>query len=325
MSDIAFLFPGQGSQFAGMVQELAAYPEALEIFRRASRDLGFDLFELCLGGPEEKLSQDLYAQLAVHATNCAYAALLRKMNFIPRLASGFSLGIFSALVAAGSLSFKQGLEGVRIAAEKMSVEGKRHRGAMAAVIGLSENEVQAICQELPQAFVASINNARQVVISGKDEAVEKAMILCQQRGALITKRLPISWAIHTPLMKRTSQSFAEVIRDWKVSPPHFPVLSYLRAENLRTPEEIKEELSSQFSHQNCWHRVLLRMIAEGIDTFVEVGPGNVLTQMVRWVSRQAQTFTAEEIFRNGNRMNLEKSRFPLPWREGTKGRGRKAN
>jgi len=278
-----------------MVQELTTYPEALEIFRRASRDLGFDLFQLCLRGPEEKLSQDSYAQLAVHVTNCAYAALLQKINFIPRLASGFSLGIFSALVAAGSLSFEQGLEGVRIAAEKMGEEGKRHRGAMAAIIGLSENEVQAICQELPQAFVASINNARQVVISGKEEAVEKAMVLCQKRGAIITKRLPIRWAIHTPLMKETSQSFAKVIQDWKVQPPHFPVLSYLRGEFLRTPEEIREELSSQFSHQNCWHRVLMRMIREEIDLFVEVGPGNVLTQMVRWVSRQAVVFTAQEI------------------------------
>jgi len=300
MPDTAFLFPGQGSQFVGMVKELAAYPEALEIFRRASRDLTFDLFELCIRGPEEKLSQDLYAQLAVHVTNCAYATVLQEMNLIPKLASGFSLGIFSALVASGSLSFEQGLEGVRIAAEKMSEEGRRHRGAMAAVIGLSENEVQALCQQVPDAFVASINNDRQAVISGKAEAIEKAMILCQQRGALITKRLPVNWAIHTPLMKRASHSFAKVIQDWKVCPPHFPILSYLRAEVLKTPEEIKEELSSQFSHQNCWHRVLLRMIREGVGSFVEVGPGNVLTQMVRWVSRQAMVFTAQEILKNRN-------------------------
>jgi len=120
MPDIAFLFPGQGSQSVGMVRGLAAHSEALEIFHRASKILGFDLFDLCLRGPEEKLSQDLYAQLAVHVTNCAYAALFSKTNITPRLGSGFSLGIFSALVAANSLSFEQGLEGVHIAAEKMS-------------------------------------------------------------------------------------------------------------------------------------------------------------------------------------------------------------
>ncbi len=299
MPDNAFLFPGQGSQSVGMVRGLAGHPEALEIFHRASQILGFDLFDLCLRGPEEKLSQDLYAQLAVHVTNCAYAALLSKMNITPRLGSGFSLGIFSALVAANSLSFEQGLEGVYIAAEKMSAEGKRYHGAMAAVIGLSESEVQSICQRVPLAFVASTNNARQVVISGEEGAIEKALALCRLGGALLAKRLAIGWAIHTPLMQRASQSFAEAIGDWEVRPPRFPVLSYLRAEFLKTPPEIKEELSAQFSHPNCWHRVLLRMIEVGIGTFIEVGPGNVLAQMVRWVSRQALTYTAEEVLKGG--------------------------
>jgi [acyl-carrier-protein] S-malonyltransferase len=300
MTDIAFLFPGQGSQSVGMVRGLAAHPEALDMFHRASKILGFDLFDLCLRGPEEKLSQDLYAQLAVHVTNCAYAALLSKLNINPRLGSGFSLGIFSALVAANSLSFEQGLEGVHMAAERMSVEGKRHRGAMAAVIGLSESDVQNICQRVPLAFVASTNTARQVVISGEEQAIEKAIALCRQGGALLAKRLAIGWAIHTPLMGGASQSFAEAIGGWKIRPPDFPVFSYLRAEFLKTPVEIKEELSAQFSHPNCWHRVLLRMIEVGISTFIEVGPGNVLSQMVRWVNRQALTYPAEEVLKGGN-------------------------
>jgi [acyl-carrier-protein] S-malonyltransferase len=295
MPDLAFLFPGQGSQSIGMVRELAPHPEALAIFHQASRILGLDLFDLCLRGPEEKLSQDLYAQLAVHVTNCAYAAIFKEMKVTPRLGSGFSLGIFSALVAAGSLSFAQGLEGVRIAAEKMSTEGRHHRGAMAAVIGLSEREVQAICQEVPSAFVASINTTGQVVISGEEEGVQKAIDLCHQRGALLAKRLATKWAIHTPLMERASRAFAAIIRDWEIHPPLFPVLGYLKAEFLRSPSEIKEELSAQFSQPNSWHKVLLRMITEGIGTFIEVGPGNVLAQMVRWVSRQALTLTAEEI------------------------------
>jgi len=299
MPDLAFLFPGQGSQSVGMVRELAPRPEAMAIFQQASRILDFDLFDLCLRGPEEKLCQDLYAQLAVHVTNCAYAALLDKMKVIPRLSSGFSLGIFSALVAAGPLTFAQGLEGVKVAAEKMSAEGRLHRGAMAAVIGLSEREVQAICQEVPSAFVASVNTARQVVISGEEAGVEKAIDLCRQRGALMAKRLAIQWAIHTPLMEQASRAFSEVIKDWEIHPPRFPVLGYLRGEFLRTPPEIKEELSAQFSQPNSWHRVLLRMIEEGISTFIEVGPGNVLGQMVRWVSRQALTFTAEEILSKG--------------------------
>ncbi len=299
MPEIAFLFPGQGSQRAGMVQILASYPEARESFQRASRAMGFDLLELCLLGPEEELSLDFNAQVAVHVTNCAYASILKRMNFVPQMASGFSLGIFSALVAAGSLTFDQGLEGVIIAAEKMSEEGLKQNGAMAAVIGLSEKEVQEVCREATQAYVASVNNTQQLVISGEEEGVEKAIRLCVERGALMVKRLPIGWAIHTPLMERASQAFAQAIRKWKISTPRIPVLSYLTGEHLRTPKEIKEELSIQFCRPNHWHRVLLRMVEEGIHTFVEVGPGNVLTQMVRWVSRTARVITAEEILEKG--------------------------
>ena len=300
MPETAFLFPGQGSQSVGMVEPLAPFPEAREVFRQASRALEFDLFELCLQGPEEELSLDFNAQVAVHVTNCAYALLLKKMSHVPRMASGFSLGIFSALVAAGSLTFHQGLEGVIIAAEKMSAEGLKQQGAMAAVIGLSEKEVREVCREVTQAYVASVNTSHQVVISGREEDVEKAIRLCVVRGALMVRRLPIGWAIHTPLMENASRAFAREISGWEVKPPSFPVLSYLRGEYLRTPEEIREELSLQYCRPNYWHKVLLRMTQEGVDTFIEVGPGNVLTQMVRWVNRTANVVTAEEIIKKGS-------------------------
>jgi len=299
LSETAFLFPGQGSQYVGMVEELASFPEAREVFRQASDVLEFDLFELCLRGPEEELSLDFNAQVAVHVTNCAYALLLKKMNQVPRMASGFSLGIFSALVAAGSLTFGQGLEGVIIAAEKMSAEGLKQNGAMAAVIGLSENEVREVCREAARAYVASVNNSQQIVISGREEDVEKAIRLCVVRGALMVKRLPIGWAIHSPLMENASRAFAREISGWEVKPPGFPVLSYLRGEYLRTSEEIKEELTVQYCLPNYWHKVLLRMTEEGIGTFIEVGPGNVLTQMVRWVNRTARVITAGEMLQKG--------------------------
>ena len=299
MPKMAFLFPGQGSQSVGMVHQLALHPEAREVFQRAGETLGFDLWDLCLQGPEEKLSQDFYAQVAVHVTNCAYAVILRKWTITPGIASGFSLGIFSALVAAGSLTFEQGLEGVVSAAEKMSEEGLKHQGAMAAIIGLPEKEVQEVCREVSRAFVASVNTAQQVVVSGTEDEVEKVINLCLQRGALLVKRLPIGWAIHTPLMEHASRGFAERIKSWEVHPPRFPVLSYLRGEFLETPEDLKEELSSQFSRPNHWHKVLLRMMGEEVDTFIEVGPGNVLSQMVRWVSRSVKVLTAEEILQTG--------------------------
>jgi len=303
MPETAFLFPGQGSQSVGMVEGLAAFPEAREIFQRAARILDFDLFDLCLRGPAEMLSLDFNAQVGVHVTNCAYAAVLEKRNWIPRMASGFSLGIFSALVAAGSLSFDDGLRGVILAAEKMSEEGLKQRGAMAAVIGLSERQVRDACGEFAGAFVASVNTAQQVVVSGEEGDVEKALRSCIARGALLVKRLPIGWAIHTPLMEGASRAFAGAVRGWNIRAPRFPVLSYLRGEVLKTPGEVGEELTFQYSRPNYWHKVLLRMGEEGIDTYVEVGPGSVLTQMVRWVHRTARGITAEEILREG---------FPAP-------------
>jgi [acyl-carrier-protein] S-malonyltransferase len=226
------------------------------------------------------------------------------MDIIPRLGSGFSLGIFSALVAARSLSFEQGLEGVRVAARKMSEEGENLPGAMVAVVGLSEEEVQAICSEVDQAFLASTNTARQVVIAGEEEAVEKALNLCVRQGALLAKRLPVTWPIHTPLMQRVSRTFAALVEKWEIFPPRFPILSYLRADFLKTPGEIREELSTQFSRPNRWHRVLLRMLEEGIDSFVEVGPGNVLIRMTQWVDRQAKVFSAEEMIRKGQSFSV---------------------
>jgi [acyl-carrier-protein] S-malonyltransferase len=295
MPEIAFLFPGQGSQVVGMVEKLANYSQTMEIFSRANRHLGFDLYEICLHGPAEKLAEDLYAQLAIHVTNCAYAAILADGNLKPKMGSGFSLGIFSALAAAGALTFEQGLNGVRIAAEEMSREGIRQHGAMAAVIGLSEGEVEEICRGISGAYVASVNTAQQIVLSGREESVLRAMEECQNHGALLVKRLPIGWAIHTPLMKRASQAFSAVIKGWEVSPPRFPVLSYLRGERLKTPQEIKEEISNQFSQPNRWYDVLQKLIEEGIDTFVEVGPGDILSQMVRWVKRSARAIPAERI------------------------------
>lgn len=299
MSKTAFLFPGQGSQSVGMVRTLTRYAEAMELFRRASEILSFDLLHLCLEGPEGKVAEDYYAQLAVHVANCAFHAIIERGGIVPHMASGFSLGIFSALVAAGSLSFTQGLQGVKSAAERMAEEGKREPGAMAAIIGLTEEEVTRFCGKIPGAFVASVNNARQIVISGKADAVGKAMDLCQEGGALMTRRLPVRWAIHTPLMEGVSRSFAEAIRPWEIRPPRFPVMSYLRPEILETPDEIRNDLSAQFSRPNRWYNVLQRMMKDGVDRFIEVGPGDVLTRMVKWVDRKARAETGEEILTEG--------------------------
>jgi [acyl-carrier-protein] S-malonyltransferase len=179
----------------------------------------------------------------------------------------------------------------------MAEKGRTRPGAMAAIIGLTEEEVGRICAGVPQAFVASVNNARQVVISGKMDAVEKAMEVALRGGALLARRLPVGWAIHTPLMGEVSEGFARMIRSWEIRPPRFPVMSYLRAEFLETPEAIRGDLSAQFSRPNRWYDVLRRMVEEGGDRFIEVGPGNVLTRMVRWVKREAVAHSAEEILK----------------------------
>ncbi len=187
MSKIAFLFPGQGSQSIGMVRGLTAYPGALELFQQASRNLELDLFDLCLNGPEEILFQDLYAQVAVHVTNCAYAEQINRINLTPdglRVLASESSPLWSR---TGSLSFEQGLEGVRIAAEKMSAEGRFYQGAMAAIIGLSEGEVQSVCQEVNRVFVASINSSHQVVIFRRGRGGGKGHSTLHTAGNLISQ------------------------------------------------------------------------------------------------------------------------------------------
>ncbi len=283
----------------GMVRGLMAYPEAMELFGRAREALSIDLFELGLNGPEEKLGVDYYAQLAIYVTNCAYHRILEKKAFSPDMASGFSLGIFAALVAADSLTFDQGLQGVKTAALLMAETEKTEPGAMAGIIGLTEAEAGRICEEIPGVFVASVNNARQVVLSGKAEAVQKAMERSQKVGALMARRLPVGGAIHTPFMQGVSRSFAEMIGHWEIRVPRFPVMSYLRAEFLKSSEEIKDELSAQFSSPNRWYAVLQRMMKERVDHFIEVGPGNVLARMVRWINREPRSETAEEILTKG--------------------------
>ncbi len=305
MSETGLLFPGQGSQSVGMVKGLSRFSEARDLFERARARLGFDLWELCLSGPEEVLSEDFHAQLAVYVTNCAFYSVLQE-RLKPSMASGFSLGIFSAFYAAGSFTFEQGLDGVHYAAERMSQEAKQHPGAMVAVIGLSEKEIQEISSEFPGVFLASVNNAQQMVISGMEEEIEKAIPHLVSRGALLVKRLPIGWAIHTPFMESVSRDFSHRFREWEIAPPRFPVVSYLRGEFLNTPEEIKAELANQFSRPNRWQSVLIKMGEEGIETYVEVGPGNVLSGMVRWVHRPANVLTAEEILAKGGLGDTDK-------------------
>ncbi len=295
MGRMAFLFPGQGSQSVGMVRSLSAERPALAIFEEASEILSWDLWDLCLRGPEEKLNEDYYAQIAVYVTNCAFHAAMESRGMIPQMASGFSLGLFSAAVAAGALTFGQGLRAVTLAAEMMAEVAQREKGAMAAVIGLAEGEIRAICEGVPGAFVASVNNARQMVISGKETSVEKVMDLSQKKGGFMARRLPVGWAIHTPLLEEVSQKFIGIIKDWRFQPLRLPVMSHLRAEMITAPEALREDLGAQFSRPNRWYEALRGMIAAGVDRFIEVGPGGVLTRMVRWVSREVRAERAEEI------------------------------
>jgi [acyl-carrier-protein] S-malonyltransferase len=295
MGKTAFLFPGQGSQSVGMVRSLMEERAAVELFGQASEILGLDLWGLCLNGPDEKLNEDYYAQIAVHVTNCAFHAAMERRRMRPQLVSGFSLGLFSAAVAAGAISFVQSLRAVSMAAEMMAKMGERQKGAMAAVIGLTEGDVRTICEGVPGVFVASVNNARQIVIAGQERGVERAMKLSQKHGALLTRRLPVGWAIHTPLMEEVSQNFIRIIHDWTFEPPRVPIMSYLRAKMLSTSEELREDLGGQFSRPNRWYEALRGMIEGGVDRFIEVGPGDVLTRMVQWVSRDVRAETAGEI------------------------------
>jgi len=297
----AFLFPGQGSQSAGMGYTLFEQcPEARERFEAANDLLDVDLLALMFGtdqsipDPEEALKQTEVTQPALYVHSLAAMAVLEANGIHPDMAAGHSLGEYSALAAAGALSFRDGLRLVRRRGELMAAAGEKRPGAMAAVIGADDEAITAVCEEVSaqeEGVVqpANFNAPGQVVVSGDVEAVETATGRIEGRAV----PLPVSGAFHSPLMDYAYDGLAEALSSVSIQAPACPVYLNVTAAPSTDPDEIREQLLAQLSSPVRWSQTLRRMDEDGATRFVEVGAGRVLQGLVRrTLGRDADTIGA---------------------------------
>lgn len=298
---VAWIFPGQGSQIVGMGRDLyEELPAARAIFDEADAVLGIELTRLCFEGPEEALTATENAQPALLTVSTALAHALRQMGGAafpqPRAVAGHSLGEYSALVASGALPFATALRLVRRRGELMAAASE---GSMTALIGLDAGVVDQICREVSEALqggpglastvvVANYNAPDQLVISGSTLAVEHAGLMAKERGAKRVIPLKVSAAFHSPLMVDAAEGMARELATLAVAPLQVPLIANVTAAPLDESDDVQRELVTQVVAPVRWVASVQRMVADGITTFVEIGPGKVLTGLVRRIAPQAR-------------------------------------
>ncbi len=300
----AFVFPGQGSQYVGMGKLLyESSPAARAVFERADEVLGFPLSKLCFEGPADELQDTINAQPAILTVSIAALEALKekwgKLGAIiaPRFVAGHSLGEYTALVAAGSLSFEDTLLLVRERGRLMKEADQTVPGGMAAVIGLQREEVEQVCeeaQELGVVVCANANSPVQNVISGDLAALNRAMELAKQRGAQRVARLAVSIASHSPLMQQAGEQLARIIENLQLSDPSVPIIGNLSGQALTTADEIKRELVAHLVGSVQWSRSVRQMVDQGISNFMEIGPGSTLSGLIKRISDEVETMTLSD-------------------------------
>lgn len=285
MNKVAFLFPGQGAQYVGMAKDLYdSRPEVKELYRRAREILDCDLAKICFEGPPELLVQTQYTQPAIFAHSVALWTLLKDLKLGPAFMAGHSLGEYSALVAAGALSFEDGLEAVKNRSLLMQDACEKSNGTMAAIIGLTEKDMLPICQEAGSYGIiqpANFNSKDQIAISGERRAVEKGVELAKEKGAKRAILLEVAGAFHSELMRPAQAQFRQKLDKLDLEKPTVPVVANVNAEPVSEPSQIKELLADQITMPVLWHQSVERMYREGVRTFVEIGPGRVLQGLLR--------------------------------------------
>jgi len=289
-NNIAFLYPGQGSQQVGMGFDLyQAYPQAKKIFDQADQLLGFSLSELCFKGPEEELGSDLNAQLAVYTLSCVLTDILRDENVLPDVVSGYSSGFYAAAYASGCFDFATGLYIVRRAGEILLDEGKKIDGSMAVVFGIPLEKVESICRRVGDAEVAIQNTPRQTVISGLGSSLGRAMELALNEGALDVYPLSVDTAYHSRFVEQSSVRLLQEIKDKHLGDPKIPLISYLSLDRVAGKEELKNIMADQLSHPVLWVDVIKGLRDNSTRLVIEIGPGAVISRTVRWIDRSIET------------------------------------
>ena len=282
---VAFVFPGQGAQYAGMGKQMAAaFAPARDAFRRADEVLGFPLSRLCWDGSDEELRRTDITQPAILATSMACLTVLQARGAVPQMAAGLSLGEYTALVCAGAFRYEDALVVVRRRGEFMQEAAAGRRTAMAAILGLDAQAVRGICRAASaQGIVepSNFNSPGQIVIAGDEDAVHEGMRLAREAGAKRAVPLPVSAPFHTSLMRPAATRLAEALSGIPIVPATIPVVSNVTAQPVREPGDIRRLLVEQVASPVRWDESVRAMRDAGTTTFVEVGPGTTLSGLIR--------------------------------------------
>ena len=298
MGKLAFLFPGQASQYPGMGKELAAnYPAARGVFDEADKVLGFSVSDLCFNGSEEALKLTANTQPAILTVSVAAYRVLAENGIQPAFVAGHSLGEISAIVAAGGLDFADAVRLVRRRGEYMQTAVPEGVGAMAAILGLAPAQVAGICRQAADGQIVApgnLNSPEQTVISGHAEAVKRAVELASAGGAKRAVMLAVSAPFHSSLMQPAAQRLEVDLRAIAFHLLRIPLVNNADAEITTSGDEAREGLIRQVTLPVRWEESVRELIEQGVNTFVEVGPGRVLTGLLRQIDRSIHVFNVED-------------------------------
>ena len=299
---VAFCFPGQGSLAAGMGREIAlAVPEAMEVYHRASEASGLDLVHLCFEAPEEELVQTEVQQPALVATSLAVLAALRSRGHEPDFVVGHSVGEFAALAAARALETAQAISLVRERGLAMAAAARENPGSMAAILGLADEIVEGLCEKITRVWPANYNCPGQIVVSGEDPAVDECCSEAELQGARRTVKLRVSGAFHSPLIERAAERLRPTVEKARFGEPIAPFVSTVTAK-IEPAQRFAALLVEQLTAPVKFTQAARELMRQGVKVFVEVGPGNVLSGLLKRIDRSVKAIPV------GDLASLEKLR-----------------
>ncbi len=300
----AFLFPGQGAQAIGMGADVAqSFPAAARIFETANEIVGFDLRGICFAGPAEQLNSTIISQPAIFTVSAVLLEALRTTpaggGIRPDVTAGLSLGEYTALYAAGVISFEDALRLVQKRGQAMQAAADANEGDMVSIIGLDDDTVHQLCEQAGEGDLlkpVNFNCPGQIVISGDKAACRRAKELATKAGAIKVVRLEVAGAFHTEMMANAAEALREALAGCRVAEPsQTQIIANVDAQYYRTSEHIREGLVRQLTHPILWQQCMQRLLADGVETFYEIGPGRVLTGLMRRIDRKANIINVSNV------------------------------